>query len=267
MKRKKNMSGKYYLDGLALNIQPANQADLLRSVYLFASVWEALPHTVFFLKDKQARYVYANRTLLARLRLADMADLIGKTAEQAFDGEWGGRYTSQDRAVLAEGRCIEGELELHIDASGGWGWCVTHKMPIYDQEGNILAMMGISSDIAGQDANKPELNRKIDRVAQYIRGHFERNINMRELEVLTGLSGSQIERYFKKVFHLTPMQYLQKVRIDHAVILLDEGRQIADVAASCGYADHSAFSRQFKATTGMTPSAFRSGQPHKNEAV
>lgn len=261
------MPGKHYLDNLALNIRPINQAELLRSMYLFEPVWESLSHTVFFLKDKQARYIYANRTLLERLRLENMADLIGKTAEQAFDSEWGGRYTSQDRAVLSEGRCIEGELELHIDASGGLGWCVTYKMPIYDQQGNILAMMGISSDIAGQDANKPELNCKIDRVAQYIRGHFERNINMRELEVLIGLSGSQIERYFKKVFHLTPMQYLQKVRIDHAVMLLGEGKQIADVAVSSGYADHSAFTRQFKIATGMTPSAFRSRQMDKNEAV
>lgn len=261
------MSGKHYLNGLASMIRSVDQNELIRSVYLFEPVWEALPHTVFFLKDRQARYVYANRTLLARLGLSDMADLTGKTAAQAFGSEWGERYTSQDVAVLSEGRAIEGELELHIDASGGLGWCVTHKMPVYDKEGKLLAMMGISSDIAGQDAGKPELNRKIDRVAQYIRSRFEHAITMRELEGLVGLSGTQIERYFKKVFHLTPMQYLQKVRIDHAVVLLDEGRQIADVAASCGYADHSAFTRQFKAATGMTPSAFRSGRPHKNEAV
>jgi len=32
------------------------------------------------------------------------------------------------------------------------------------------------------------------------------------------------------------------------------------VAASCGYSDHSAFARQFKATIGMTPSQYRALQ-------
>ena len=36
---------------------------------------------------------------------------------------------------------------------------------------------------------------------------------------------------------------------------------IADVAQACGYADHSAFTRQFRAVTGMTPRAFRKAAP------
>jgi AraC-like DNA-binding protein len=32
---------------------------------------------------------------------------------------------------------------------------------------------------------------------------------------------------------------------------------VTDVAALCGYTDHSAFTRQFKATVGITPSEYR----------
>ena len=32
---------------------------------------------------------------------------------------------------------------------------------------------------------------------------------------------------------------------------------ISDVAQACGYSDHSAFTRQFRATVGLTPTAFR----------
>jgi AraC-like DNA-binding protein len=32
---------------------------------------------------------------------------------------------------------------------------------------------------------------------------------------------------------------------------------VADIAQACGYADHSAFTRQFRATTGVTPSEYR----------
>jgi AraC-like DNA-binding protein len=40
--------------------------------------------------------------------------------------------------------------------------------------------------------------------------------------------------------------------------LLAEAGTVAEVAYACGYADHSAFSRQFKAVVGLSPSEYRS---------
>jgi AraC-like DNA-binding protein len=39
--------------------------------------------------------------------------------------------------------------------------------------------------------------------------------------------------------------------------LEDPRRSIAEIAHACGYADHSAFTRQFRATTGLSPSELR----------
>ena len=51
---------------------------------------------------------------------------------------------------------------------------------------------------------------------------------------------------------------LTKARIDAAsTLLLDESRSVAEIAQACGYGDQSAFTRQFKATVGATPSAYR----------
>lgn len=236
---------------------PIDEADLVRSLLMFAPIWETLPHTVFFVKNTQAQYLYCNKALLKRLQLGDIRRLLGRTAAEVFDNDWGEHYTKQDLQVLGSGKPLNNELELHNYLSGGLGWCITHKVPIYDTEGSVIATMGMSVDIAGQDANKPELNKKIARVAQYLRAHFDQNISMKDLENLVHLSAPQIERYFKKVFHLTPMQYLQKVRIDHAITLLKGDMSIADIAIRCGYTDHSAFSRQFKASFGIPPSSFR----------
>jgi AraC-like DNA-binding protein len=60
------------------------------------------------------------------------------------------------------------------------------------------------------------------------------------------------------VFHLTPRQLLTKTRVEAASRQLASGEgTIVDIAQACGYADHSAFTRQFRAVTGMTPRAFR----------
>jgi AraC-like DNA-binding protein len=52
---------------------------------------------------------------------------------------------------------------------------------------------------------------------------------------------------------------LLQSRLNGALALIesDHERSIADIAGECGYTDHSAFSRQFKALTGQTPVQYR----------
>ena len=42
-------------------------------------------------------------------------------------------------------------------------------------------------------------------------------------------------------------------------LLREASRSIADIAHECGYADHSAFTRAFRAMTSVTPAHFRAG--------
>ena len=84
------------------------------------------------------------------------------------------------------------------------GWCITHKMPVRNPLGEIIAMLGVSVDVETNDSNRPELNKKIALLEKYIAGHFDQSIKMKDLEAVSRLSTAQIERYFKKIFHITP---------------------------------------------------------------
>ena len=94
-------------------------------------------------------------------------------------------------------------------------------------------------------------------MVQYIQEHYVQPLNLKHLAEMAGMSVAQLERYFHKVFHLTPRQVLLKTRLDAATALLVTHEEVTDVAALCGYTDHSAFSRQFKATVGVTPTEYR----------
>lgn len=242
---------------LPLSVCPENVDDLIRSLHMFAPVLQVLPSTVFFVKNTKAEYVYANDTLLHRLQLPDMAALIGKTSENLFQSEWGQSYTQQDKEVLSNGKIISNRLELHTYASGELGWCITHKMPVRNPLGEIIAMLGVSVDVETNDSNRPELNKKIALLEKYIAGHFDQSIKMKDLEAVSRLSTAQIERYFKKIFHITPSQYIQKVRIEAAMAMLETGLSVTEISARCGYSDHSAFTRQFKALVGLAPTEFK----------
>jgi AraC-like DNA-binding protein len=62
----------------------------------------------------------------------------------------------------------------------------------------------------------------------------------------------------KRFFGLTPSQYIAKNRIAAASVLLRETDQsVSDIASSCGYYDHSAFTRTFRKIAGVSPTQFR----------
>ena len=82
------------------------------------------------------------------------------------------------------------------------------------------------------------------------------NLDLETLAKRAGLTRFEALRAFKKRYGLPPHAYQLCLRIGHARTLLLEGVQAADVAARCGFADQSHFTRHFKRFHGVTPMQF-----------
>lgn len=227
--------------------------ELMAGVAPLLPMLDVIPNAAIFIKDVQARYVMANLALVQRCGLKQ---LLGKTSAEVFPAQLGPGYTEQDRRVLEHGLVLEDQLELHLYGSREPGWCLTHKRPLYNRNGAIIGLAGISVDLQSASDTHPAYQR-LAAVDEYIRAHFNRRVTLVELTRIAGISVAQLERYCKRVFHLTPRQMIQKIRLEHAHRLLHTDIPITDVALQCGYTDHSAFTRQFKALTGFTPRQYR----------
>lgn len=225
-------------------------------VFFAETLFDALPDVVFFVKDKEGRYVVVNRTLVARCGFKDKSALLGRNSVEAFGNRLGTSYMKQDEAVLSAGSEYRDLLELHLYPNRDSGWCLTHKIPLRDAGGNITGLAGISRDLAMPDKKQP-VYRRIAAATQFIKDHYDQQFHLDELERITELSVAQIERYFKRIFDLNPRQLIIKTRVEAATKMLMSDRSITDIAIACGYNDHSAFTRQFKATVGITPSEYR----------
>jgi len=182
--------------------------------------------------------------------------LLGKTSAEVFPAQLGPGYTEQDRRVLKDGLVLQDQLELHLYGSREPGWCLTHKRPLLNPDGAIIGLVGISVDLQSAADTHPAYQR-LAAVDEHIRRHFHHPISMGELTRIAGISVAQLERYCKRVFHLTPRQMIHKARLEHAHRLLHSDLPITEVAMQCGFTDHSAFSRQFKQLTGFTPRQYR----------
>jgi AraC family transcriptional regulator len=80
------------------------------------------------------------------------------------------------------------------------------------------------------------------------------------------LSDFHFSRVFKQTTTLSPSSFFNRLRMEHAkVLLLESELSILDVCAAVGYASPSHLSTRFRGATGMTPSEYR--RMHKTSKV
>jgi AraC-like DNA-binding protein len=235
---------------------------------LLERLFDTLPDVVFFAKDRRGRYTHVNQTLLDRLRLTSRAQLIGLRPDEVFPGALGQRYAEQDEQVLRSGREVTGQLELHLFPSRAPGWCLTHKLawreaePAGGRRGNtIVGLVGLSRDLpeAGLSHATPAATyARVARVVERLQKDFAEPLVLSALARAEGLSMAQLERQIVHLYRITPRQLLARARLDAALErLVGSSASVADIAHGCGYADHSAFARQFKRATGLSPRDYR----------
>lgn len=230
---------------------------LLNHLGLVMPLINTLPNVTFFVKDCDAKYLLANENLAKRCKIKSIDGVIGKRAEDIFHSELGGSYSSQDYLVMQKKISVINKLELHLYKVGLLGWCVTTKVPIFNTRNQVIGVAGISVDLQDEKSVSPKLNKQLSQVEHYISQYFDTPIKITTLADISGLSLSQLNRQFKAIFHITPQQYIQKKRLEHAIELLEEDYSITEISIKCAYADHSAFCRKFKEMTTMTPSQFK----------
>lgn len=234
----------------------ASMARVVADPFFAVQLFDHLPDVVFFIKDSAGRYVAVNRTLTTCCGFQHSAALIGRTAVDVFPAELGASYATQDRWVLTANQPIVHKLELHLYANRAPGWCLTHKIPLHDDQGAVIGLAGISKDLPRPDRDHP-IYARLAAVMSYVEEHFAEPLTVGDLAQIARLSVAQLERHVVRLVELTPKQLIVKTRLDAAARLLLSDATVAEVAYACGYADHSAFSRQFKRTVGLSPTEYR----------
>ena len=220
-------------------------------------IFDGVADTVYFVKDAEGRYLFVNDTLVSRCGKADKRDLVGKTAAEVFPSPLGEDFGAQDRAILAGGAAINGQLELHIYPEGRQGWCLTWKRPLKAMNGSIAGVAGISRDVGGGAASAADLE-SLSSLMVFVRGNLDRPLRLADLSAASGLSAYQITQRMEGLLGRSPKQYINRCRIDQACHMLESASDsLNEIALACGFSDQSSFTRQFGRTVGMTPRVYR----------
>ena len=107
------------------------------------------------------------------------------------------------------------------------------------------------------------LYRRIVKAKLFIDEHYADRLNLEEISGQSCFSKFHFIRLFKSIYGKTPNQYLSKVRIDRAQLLLAGGHSVQDVTMAVGFESTTSFAGLFKKYVGHSPSAFQQKQEMK----
>lgn len=93
---------------------------------------------------------------------------------------------------------------------------------------------------------------------EYIEAHYAEDISVESAAGHVNMSKRNFIRRFKQAVHVTPLEYIQRVKIEVAKKALEQGRcSIQNLTYQVGYNDSKTFRDVFKRVTGVTPQEYR----------
>lgn len=114
----------------------------LLTLALLQQIIDQLPMNIFC-RDTDGRYLFANKVFAKEAGLQHPHELIGMSDS---DMPWGDVFREEDRRLLAEGKPLLHQ-QLHCHSGDAASWMEIHKVPLYDEQGDPLALFVMISAI------------------------------------------------------------------------------------------------------------------------
>ena len=117
-----------------------------RERILLRTLIDTLPDTIY-VKDIEGRKVIANKADVWYIGYTSEQEVIGKTDLDLYNNDIGLRGYEDDMRVLQSGNPIVNQEEYFLDKEGNKCWLLTTKIPVRDEHGQIIRLLGIGHDI------------------------------------------------------------------------------------------------------------------------
>lgn len=136
---------------------------------------------------------------------------------------------------------------------------------LYERQASDLARMSLMYTIFEELVTVEPPRRKhlsstswLEKGKEYLEIHFADMISIESVAYHVGVERTHFSKKFQKEYGLSPMNYLQDLRMNEAEMLLKQtDYKISEIAHSVGFSDLPTFSKAFKKRIGLSPAQFR----------
>ncbi len=132
---------------------------------------------------------------------------------------------------------------------------LAYRLKTRSMIGNLLYSLTVES--AAASYLRP-VSMNLMKLLTYIHANYMKPLTSEDLSRVINYSPSHIRRLFASEFSMTPVKYINKVRVEKARELLFSGSlPVNRIAEMVGYDNPAYFSRVFRQVVGMTPHEYR----------
>ena len=133
------------------NITERKQAEetLRRERNLFRVLIDNLPDAIY-VKDTECRKTIANKADVYNMGRQSEAEVLGKTDFDLYPADIAAGFYADDLAVIRSGKSVINKEEFFFDKDGKKDWLLTVKLPMRDEQGRIIGLVGIGREITEQ---------------------------------------------------------------------------------------------------------------------
>jgi len=171
-----------YIDGIIEDITDRKNAEfrLEEERQLLRAIIDNLPDHIYT-KDLNGHKLIANLADAQATGHSNPEQVIGKTDFELYPAELASRYWADDQNVLRSGVALVNRLEPGLDNSGEPRWMLTTKVPLRDQQGNVIGVVGIGRDITERRQVEEALHRANEKLTTWVGELEQRNREARLL--------------------------------------------------------------------------------------
>ncbi len=141
------------------------ERELRRSREMLQKVLDTIPARVFW-KDRNSVYMGCNKLFAHDAGVESPAEVSGKTDyDMPWTKEESDLYIEYDRHVMESDTPEYHILERQLQADGKHAWVDTSKVPIHDEYGNVVGILGTYEDITERKGFEEERERLLKALA------------------------------------------------------------------------------------------------------
>lgn len=167
------------------------------------------------------------------------------------DGYYHGDFSSDDKAMVHLLVSLVNELQDKRDGYSEACLCIVQLLLIHVARSS-------SANIEPETTPMDRLHSSIAWVKQYIDDNYTTPLNLEMLSEKVGLNRFGLIREFKKLYGVSPIEYMLSCRYREARFLLETtDRSIINISRDLGFSSGNYFSQSFQKRFGVTASAYR----------
>ena len=165
------------------------ETELRQEASLLNALLDNLPDLIYF-KDERSRFRRVSRQF-ERRGFTTVSEAVGRTDFDVFSAGYAAKSFIDDQRVLQTGEAIIGKIESYTNAENFTGYARTTKVPLRDEHGSIIGLVGISHDVTDSKRieNALELARDAALESARLKSEFLANMSHEIRTPMNGIIG------------------------------------------------------------------------------